>query len=51
MEVFKDGDVPVLILTNNIDEIMLKQVANYKNLTFVNVEGSYEEIQHDIKPK
>ena len=27
MEVFKGTDVPVLILTNNIDELCLKQVA------------------------
>jgi len=48
MEVFKGTDVPVLLLTNNVDEICLKQIGHYKQFTFTNVETSYEEISKDI---
>jgi HSP90 family molecular chaperone len=49
MEVFKGSDVPVLILTNNVDEICLKQVGAYKGFTFVNVETSFEQLSQDLK--
>jgi len=48
MEVFKGTDVPVLLLTNNVDEICLKQIGHYKQFTFTNIETSYEEISKDI---
>ncbi len=42
MEPFKGSDVPVLILTNNIDEICFQQTGQFKNKKFVNVETSYD---------
>ncbi|CDW77637.1 molecular chaperone hsp90 [Stylonychia lemnae] len=51
MEPFKGTDFPVLILSNNIDEICFQQSGNYKGKSFVNVETSYEEIQKDLGKK
>ena len=46
---FKGSDVPVLILTNNVDEICFQQIQDYKGKTFVNIENSYEEVSKDLK--
>lgn len=35
---FKDTGHPVLVLTNQLDELILTQAANYKDFEFVNVE-------------
>lgn len=48
MEIFKETDIPVLILNNNVDEICFQQASTYKNKIFVNIETSYEEIQKDL---
>lgn len=48
MEVFEGTDVPVLVLTNQVDEIIFQQLGNYKNFTFVNIETSYDEIAKDL---
>ena len=45
---FKDSDVPVLIVGNQIDEMVFNQIGTYKGFTFVNVESGYEEIQKDL---
>jgi HSP90 family molecular chaperone len=39
---------PVLILTNNIDEVCFNQIGEYKGHKFVNVETSYDEISKDL---
>ena len=51
MEPFKGTDIPVLILTNNIDEMCFQQQGSYKNKKFSNVETSYEEIIKDLGKK
>lgn len=49
MEPFKQADAPpVLILTNNVDEICFQQIGNYKTHTFTNIETSYDEISKDL---
>ena len=48
MEPFKGTDVPVLILTNNIDEVCFQQQKQFKNKTFSNIETSYDEIAKDL---
>ena len=48
MEPFKGTDIPVLILTNNIDEVCFQQSGNYKGKKFTNIETSYEEISKDL---
>lgn len=51
MEPFKGTDIPVLILTNNIDEVCFQQQGQYKNKKFSNVETSYDEIAKDLGKK
>jgi molecular chaperone HtpG/TNF receptor-associated protein 1 len=51
MEPFKGTDIPVLILTNNIDEFCFNQLGTYKNKKLVNVESSYDEISKDVGKK
>mmetsp|Transcript_29395 Transcript_29395/g.44422 ORF Transcript_29395/g.44422 Transcript_29395/m.44422 type:complete len:173 (+) Transcript_29395:1443-1961(+) len=51
MEAFNDSDVPVLIVSNQLDEMVFNQIGNFKNYTFVNVESGYEEIANDLKVK
>ena len=48
MEVFKDSGVPVLFLTNNVDEVCFQQIGDYKTFKFHNIECPYEEYQKDI---
>ena len=51
MEPFKESDVPVLIVNNQIDEMIFQQIGTYKGYTFVNVESGYEEIAKDLGDK
>lgn len=51
MEPFKDSDVPVLIVNNQVDEMIFQQIGTYKGFTFVNVESGYEEIAKDVGDK
>lgn len=39
---------PVLILTNNVDEICFQQIGEFKGHKFTNIETSYEEISKDL---
>ena len=51
MEPFKSAGSeapPVLILTNNVDEICFTQIGQYKNFSFTNIESAYEEISKDL---
>lgn len=47
-EPFKGSEVPVLVLTNQIDEIVFQQINDYKGKRFVNIENSYEEVSKDV---
>ena len=51
MEPFKNNAEapPILILTDNIDEILFQQIGDFKSLRFANIETSYDEIQKDLK--
>lgn len=44
MESFKNSDLDVLILTNNVDEILFQQNGEYKGKRVVNIESNFEEI-------
>ena len=48
MEPFKNSNVDVLILQNNVDEILFQQTGDYKGKRFVSIESNYEEIQKDL---
>ena len=48
MEPFKDSELDVLILTNNVDEIIFQQNGEYKGKRFISIETNFEEIQKDL---
>lgn len=48
MEPFKQSNVPVLIVMNQIDEMIFQRIGTYKGYNFVNVESGYEEIAKDL---
>ncbi len=49
MEPFKNNkDLDVLILTLQVDELLLQQMGDYKGKKFVSIESAYEEIQKDL---
>jgi len=49
MEPFKKSDSPpVLFLESHIDEVILKQLNEYKGFKFVNIETNFEEISNDV---
>lgn len=48
---FKESDVPVLIVGNQLDEIVFQNIGSFKGKTFVNVESGYEEIAKDVGDK
>jgi molecular chaperone HtpG/TNF receptor-associated protein 1 len=49
MEPLKENaGIPVLILTNSIDEMIFSQQGSYKQKKFVNVETSFEDIMKDL---
>ena len=51
MEPFKNAGAdapPVLILVNNIDEVCLQQLAEYRGHRFTNIETAYEDIAKDL---
>ena len=39
MEPFIDNDIPVMFLTINIEEMILKQINEYKGFKFINIES------------
>lgn len=49
MEPFKDSDIPVLIVSTQVDEMVFKQIGTYKGFNYVNVESGYEEISKDLE--
>lgn len=51
IEVLKENEVPVLILTNNVDEILFNQIQTYKKFAFKSIESSYEDISKDLGDK
>jgi molecular chaperone HtpG/TNF receptor-associated protein 1 len=51
MEPFKDSEIPVLLIGNQVDEMVFQQIGSFKGFTFVNVESGYEEISKDLGEK
>jgi len=47
-EPFKGTKVPVLVLSNQIDEIVFQQINDFKGKKFVNIENSYDEVSKDL---
>lgn len=49
MEPFKKSNIPILFLYIHIDEMVFRQIGDYKKkYKFVNIETNYEEIQKDV---
>jgi TNF receptor-associated protein 1 len=49
MEPFKKPDSPpVLFLESHVDEIILKQLNEYKGFKFINIETNFEELSNDV---
>lgn len=51
MEPFKDSDVPVLIVSHQVDEMVFNQIGTYKGYTFINIETGYDEMSKDLGDK
>lgn len=51
LEPFKNANVPVIILSNQIDEVCLRNVNEYKGMKFVNIESSYDDVSQDLGAK
>jgi HSP90 family molecular chaperone len=43
LEAFRSQDVPILISTSPLDEMIFKQISQYKNFKFVNIENETDE--------
>lgn len=49
MEPFKSADAPpVLFVESHVDEMVFRQINEYKGFKFVNIETNYEEISKDV---
>jgi len=48
MEPFRDSDLDVIVLTNNVDEIIFQQTGEYRGKKFVSIESNFDEIQKDL---
>ncbi len=48
MDPFKGSDIPILVLTNQVDEITFSQLTDYKGHLFANIENSYDEISREL---
>jgi TNF receptor-associated protein 1 len=51
LEPFNNAKVPVIILANQIDEVCLRNVNEYKGYKFINIESNYDEVAHDLGDK
>lgn len=49
MEPFSNTNIPVLLTYIHIDEMVFRNMNQYKNYKFVNVESDFEEVLKDIK--
>lgn len=47
---FKSRDLPVLFVTNNIDEMIFKQMQEYKGFKFINIETNQDEALSGLAP-
>ena len=51
LEQFKVNNVPVLLLSNHIDEVCFKQIEKFKGHSFTNIESSYDQVSKDLGKK
>lgn len=49
LENFKDSDLPILICSSPLDEMIFKQVGQYKNMKFLNLENESDEFLNQFK--
>jgi HSP90 family molecular chaperone len=49
LEAFKNQDLPILISTSPLDEMIFKQVQQYKNYKFINIENESDEFLNKFR--
>jgi HSP90 family molecular chaperone len=49
LEPFENSSIPVLVLPTHIDEICLRNVDQYKNYKFINIESNFDEVSQDLE--
>ncbi len=49
LEAFKNSNVPVLLLNNQIDEMCFENTRTYKGHNFKSIESSYEDVAGDLE--
>ncbi len=49
LENYKENDLPILICSSPLDEMIFKQVGQYKNMKFVNIENETDEFLNQFK--
>jgi TNF receptor-associated protein 1 len=49
LENFKESDLPILICSSPLDEMIFKQVGQYKNMKFLNLENESDEYLNQFK--
>jgi TNF receptor-associated protein 1 len=47
-EPFLDSEVPVLFLSESIDEMILTDQGKYKNFQMINIESDFEAVRKDL---
>ena len=48
-EPFVGTDIPVIVLSVHIDEMVFKNIGQYKSFKFINVENEFDQIIKDLK--
>jgi TNF receptor-associated protein 1 len=43
LEAFKSADLPILVSSSPLDEMIFKQIGQYKNFKFLNIENEHDE--------
>jgi len=51
MDPFKESNIPVVFIYVAVDEIVFRNLNEYKKLRFVNIESSYEEVSKEFQGK
>jgi TNF receptor-associated protein 1 len=49
LENFKENDLPILICSSPLDEMIFKQVGQYKNMKFLNLENESDDYLNQFK--
>jgi len=51
MDPFKDSNIPVLFVYVAVDEIVFRQLNEYKKLKLINIESNYDEVSKEFAGK